>query len=189
MDRYSDEKIIEGIFQGDSKVMGYIYQRFYGKVERFLMGRGGNPEHIKDVFQEALIVIIQKVRGDGLVLRCSFSTYLFAVCKNIWMHDMRKNKYHLVEDSVLDVVSENDEVDREMEEKLRKLFEYHFEQLSEDCRELLKMHLNRASLAEIMNKFGYSSEHYTSDRKYRCKQSLFNRILKDPKYRDIIDGS
>ena len=189
MERYTDTQIIEGILHKDSKVVDFIYQRFYGKVERFLIGRGGDPEHIKDVFQEALMVIYQKVNKKGLILSCAFSTYLIAVCKNIWMHDMRKKKYHLVEDSVLDVALESEGTDREMEEKLSALYVHHFSQLSPDCRELLRLHFKGVSLTDIMKKFGYSSEHYTSDRKYRCKQSLLNRIRKDPKYKEIIHGS
>lgn len=187
MVQYTDEQIIEGISQNDRKVMDYIYDRFYGKVEGFIMGRGGNPEHIKDVFQEALYVIIKKIRKDGLTLTCTFSTYLLAVCKNIWRHDMRKNKVHLVEDSRIDAVQEEDEIDWNKEEKLLDLFNYHFAQLSEDCQKLLRLHFGKVSLTEIRQIFGYSSEHYASDRKYRCKQSLFNRIRKDPKFKEIKD--
>jgi RNA polymerase sigma factor (sigma-70 family) len=187
MEQYTDEQIIEGISQNDRKVMDYIYVRFYGKVEGFITGRGGNPEHIKDVFQEALYVIIKKVRKEGLTLTCTFSTYLLAVCKNIWMHDMRKSKVHHVEDSRLDIIQEEDEVDWNQEEKLRDLFNHHFAKLSEDCQKLLRLHFRKASLSEIQKIFGYSSEHYTSDRKYRCKQSLYNRIRKDPKFKEVTD--
>ena len=187
MEQYTDEQIIEGISNNDRKVMDYIYDRFYGKVEGFLMGRGGNPEHIKDVFQDALEAIVKKVRKEGLTLTCSFSTYLLAVCKNMWMHDIRKNKVNLVEDSKLEVVQEEDTVDWAKNEKLRNLFNHHFAQLSEDCQRLLRLHFEKVSLSEIQKIFGYSSEHYTSDRKYRCKQSLFNRIRNDPKFKEITD--
>ena len=187
MEQYTDEQIIEGIFQNNRKVMDYIYDQFYGKVEGFIMGRGGNPEHIKDVFQEALMVIIQKVRKENLKLTCTFSTYLLAVCKNIWMHDMRKSKYHLVEDSRLDSIPTENTVDWDLEEKFLDLYFHHFRQLSEDCQKLLRLHFGNVSLAEIQQIFGYSSEHYTSDRKYRCKKSLYNRIRKDPKFKEITD--
>ncbi len=188
MEAFSDARILQGILEGDRIVLDFIYQRYYGKVERFLIGRGGEPDHIRDVFQDALLVIIQKLRGDGLVLSCSFSTYLFAVCKNIWMHDMRKRRYHLAEDSVLDQATEPSDTDHAMEERMQGLFQRHFQKLSKDCRELLTMHFNRVTLADIMKKFGYSSEHYTSDRKYLCKQSLYNRIRKDHEYKEIING-
>lgn len=187
MEHYTDEQIIEGISQNDRKVMDFIYERFYGKVEGFLTGRGGNAEHIRDVFQEALYVIVKKVRNEGLTLTCAFSTYLMAVCKNIWMHDMRKSRYHLVEDSRLEMVPQEDTRDWEMEEKFLALYLHHFNQLSEDCQKLLRLHFGKVSLAEIQQIFGYSSEHYTSDRKYRCKQSLYNRIRKDPKFKEITD--
>jgi RNA polymerase sigma factor (sigma-70 family) len=189
MERYTDTQLMDGILYSDSQVINFIYKKFYGKVESFLVGKGGNPEHIKDVFQEAMFVIYKKVNDKGLILTCSFSTYLFAVCKNIWMHDLRKNRYQAVEDSSLDVLTEEAEQDEEMQDNLKALYRFHFNKLSEDCQKLLKMHFNRVPLADIQQSFGYSSEHYTSDRKYRCKQSLYKRIINDPKYKKILaDG-
>jgi RNA polymerase sigma factor (sigma-70 family) len=191
MEEYTDAGIMEGILHADRKVLDYIYRRYYEKIESFLLGKGGNPEHIKDVFQEAMIVICQKVKEGGLILTCSFSTYLFAVCKNIWMHDLRKYRVQPVEDSKLDRLSEEPEPDPDdgMQEKLKALYLHHFSKLSKDCQELLRLHFNRVPLDEIQRIFGYSSEHYTSDRKYRCKQSLYRRIMNDPQYKKILrDG-
>lgn len=187
MDPYSDAQILEGILHADRKVLDYIYRRYYDKVENFLVGKGGNPEHVKDVFQEAMIVICRKVQEKGLILTCSFSTYLFAVCKNIWMHDLRKYRYQPVEDSSLDILTEEAEQDDEMREKLKALYYYHFGKLSKDCQKLLKLHFNNVPLPEIQRIFGYSSEHYTSDRKYRCKKSLFRRIMNDPELKKILN--
>jgi RNA polymerase sigma factor (sigma-70 family) len=188
MEEYTDAGILEGILHSDSQVLDFIYRRYYEKIESFLLGKGGNPEHIKDVFQEAMIVVCQKVREGGLILTCSFSTYLFAVCKNIWMHDLRKYRYQSVEDGSLENLSEEPEGDDEMQEKLKALYLYHFSRLSEDCQELLRLHFNRVPLAEIQRIFGYSSEHYTSDRKYRCKKSLYRRIRNDPQFKKIIQN-
>jgi RNA polymerase sigma factor (sigma-70 family) len=187
MEEYTDARIIEGILNSDRKVIDYIYRKFYGKIEGFLVGKGGNPEHIKDVFQEAMYVICKKVRDQGLILTCTFSTYLFAVCKNIWMHDLRKYRYQPVEDSDLVNISEEPEPEGEMQDKLKALYKYHFSRLSKDCQKLLKLHFNRVPLAEIQRIFGYSSEHYTSDRKYRCKKSLYRRIMNDPQYKKILE--
>jgi RNA polymerase sigma factor (sigma-70 family) len=189
MVQYSDDRILEGILNADREVMDFIYRKYYAKIENFLVGKGGDPEHIKDVFQEAMIVICEKVREGGLVLTCTFSTYLFAVCKNIWMHDLRKNRYQPVEDSSLENLSEEPEPENRMKEKLKALYLHHFNQLSEDCRKLLNLHFRRTPLSEIRAILGYSSDHYTSDRKYRCKQSLYRRIKNDPEYKKILkDG-
>jgi hypothetical protein len=72
--------------------------------------------------------------------------------------------------------------------ELKKLAEYHFDKLSEDCKKVLEMHFNNRSLAEICKVMGYKDVKYTSDRKYRCKQYLFNMITNDPKYKKITDG-
>jgi RNA polymerase sigma factor (sigma-70 family) len=186
MGRFTDAQIIDGILHSDSKVLDYIYSEYYGKIESFLVGKGGNPEHVKDVFQEAMYVIYRKLVSGGFVLSCAFSTYLFAVCKNIWRHDLRKYRYRPVEDSRLEVLIEEPEQDEAMTEKLKALYRHHFSRLSEDCQKLLRLHFDRVPLAEIQRILGYSSEHYTSDRKYRCKKSLFRRIMNDPEYKKIL---
>ncbi len=101
MEQYTDEQIIEGIFQNDRKVMDYIYDQFYGKVEGFIMGRGGNPEHIKDVFQEALMVIIQKVRKENLKLKASLDTYLKSRKKGTKLGNIYFNRYFKKKDETL----------------------------------------------------------------------------------------
>jgi len=72
--------------------------------------------------------------------------------------------------------------------ELKKLVEFHLSQLSEDCKKVLELHFNQRSLAEICAIMGYKDVKYTADRKYRCKQNLFNRITNDPKYKKITDG-
>lgn len=189
MDQYTDSQILEGIRNSDGKVVDFIYRSYYGRVESFLLGKGGNPEHIRDVFQEAMYIIHRNVKQRNLTLSSSFSTYLFAVCKNVWMQDLRKYRYRPVEDGSLDILTDEPEEDHEMRDRLIELFRRHLGQLSEDCIKLLEMHFNNVPISEIQEAFGYSSEHYTSDKKYRCKQSLYRRIINDPEYKKILkDG-
>ena len=93
---------------------------FYGTI--IIMKNKGSIEDTKDVFQEAIMVLHEKVRVDiiqkdkKLVLTCKLSTYIYSVSKNIWLKRLeQQNKMpyifsgwesgnnDIVDESVLDI--------------------------------------------------------------------------------------
>jgi RNA polymerase sigma factor (sigma-70 family) len=188
MVQFSDEHIIEGIVNNDRLVLKYLYNTQFGRIRKYIMHKGGDTYIIKDIFQEALLIIYTKIRNKDLHLTCSFSTYFFAVCKNLWFHELRlRNKITTGINSSEDLVEDPEPV-QEMLPELKELVEYHFNTLSEDCKKVLELHFKHKSLTDICEIMGYKDVKYAADRKYRCKQYLFNRIINDPKYKKIKDG-
>jgi RNA polymerase sigma factor (sigma-70 family) len=188
MVQFSDEQIIKGIIESDKPVLDWLYKNQFGKIRKYIIQRGGDIGIVKDIFQEALLIIYTKIRNKDLHLTCAFSTYLFAVCRNLWFHELRMRKKISACSGPSENMVEDSEPVSEYLPELKKLVEYHFSQLSEDCKKVLEMHFNHRSLAEIRAVMGYKDVKYASDRKYRCKQYLYNRITNDPKYKKITDG-
>jgi RNA polymerase sigma factor (sigma-70 family) len=188
MAQFSDDQIIKGIVDSDQSVLKYLYQTQFGKIRKYIMHRGGDPGIIKDIFQEALLIIYTKLRNEDLHLTCSFSTYFFAICKNLWFHELRIRRKMTPDSGISENLVEDPEPISEIVPELKKLVEYHFSRLSEDCKKVLELHFNKISLAEICLIMGYKDVKYAADRKYRCKQNLFKRITNDPKYKKITDG-
>jgi RNA polymerase sigma factor (sigma-70 family) len=188
MIQFSDEQIIKGIKESDKSVLDWLYRNQFVRIRRFIFQRGGDIGIAKDVFQEALLIIFTKIRNEDLHLTCSFSTYLFAVCRNLWFHELRMRRKLSAGGGSNDNMVEESEPASEILAELKKLVKHHFSQLSKDCQKVLEMHFNRKSLAEIREVMGYKDVKYASDRKYRCKQYLFDRITNDPKYKKITDG-
>lgn len=188
MVEFSDEQIIRGIGNNNRSVLNYLYNSQFGRIRRYIMHRGGDQNIIKDIFQEALLIIYTKIRNEDLHLTCSFSTYFFAICKNLWFHELRmRNKMITGMYSSEDLVEDPEPV-QELLPELKKLVEYHFNTLSEDCKKVLELHFKHKSLADICEIMRYKDVKYAADRKYRCKQYLFNRIINDPKYKKLTDG-
>ena len=86
------------------------------------------------------------------------------------------NDYNSQELEVLDIIDYN--------EKL-KLFREKFEELSEDCKKVLRMFLNNIPIKEITQSMGYSSDQHTKNRRFRCKKSLVEKIRKSSKYKEL----
>lgn len=188
MVQFSDEQIIKGIVNSDQSVLKYLYHTQFGKIQKYILRRGGDPGIIKDIFQEALLIIFTKIRNEDLHLTCSFFTYFFAICKNLWFHELRLRRKITNEIIPSENLVEDPEPISEIVPELKKLVEYHFSKLSEDCKKVLELHFSHRSLAEICEIMGYKDVKYAADRKYRCKQNLFKRITNDPKYKRITDG-
>lgn len=188
MIQFSDEQIIKGIIESDRSVLEWLYKNQFNKIRKYIIQRGGDVGIVKDIFQEALLIIYSKIRNENFLLTCSFSTYFFAVCRNLWFHELRMRRK--ISDGAVpsEYMVEDPEPVSEILPELNKLIEYHFNLLSEDCKKVLEMHFNHRSLEEIRAAMGYKDVKYASDRKYRCKQYLFNRIINDPKYKKITDG-
>ena len=185
MKNYSDEQILNGIIKHDSRIINFVYQSYYPMIERMISNLGGDSSQAKDVFQEAIIIIYRKVTAEELSLCCKFSTYLYSICKKIFIQELKspanaKN----ARINLPDIVCEP-ESGAGLDMLVYEIFEKHFNELSESCQKILRLHFNRASIEDIRSIMGYNNAHHVMDRKYRCKRSLIKRILNDPKFKEI----
>ncbi len=188
MKKYKEQEILDGIKKHDHKIINFVYDDVLPVIENMIVNSGGSVSHAKDIFQDAMIIIYRKVRNEGLKLNCKFSTYMYSVCKNLWIQEIKygdrvlKNSIRLI-----DVVNEA-EPETEYKNAMHKIFDEHFQNLSDDCQKILNLHLSKICIEDIQKLMGYTNSHYTIDRKYRCKQSLVKRILNDPRYKDLENG-
>jgi RNA polymerase sigma factor (sigma-70 family) len=186
MDQIPDKKIIRGILEHKSLVIQTIYNECFPMVERMVINSGGDHDQAKDIFQEGWIIIYRKLSEGEFELTCKFSTYLYAVCKKVWMQERRKKNYRMKQQiSDLEVAEEPEAEPYESNNRVKNLFLRHFRQLSKDCQKILILHCNDITIDEIQKIMNYQNSHYTMDRKYRCKKSLIQRILNDPNYKSV----
>lgn len=179
----NEEKLISGILDHDREVLSEIYSECFPMVDKMVQNSGGNTDYAKDIFQEGMLLIYRQINSGKLKLCCRFSTYLYAVCKKIWSQEKRKSDYKCLRTNSLPDKVEEPEVFSDYRLTAEELFFKHFNQLSQDCRKILRMHFNKCTITQIQKSMGYDSPHYVMDRKYRCKKSLIKRIMNDPKFK------
>ena len=187
MVHYTVEAIIEGIRSSDNNVLQFVYRKHYPKIKFFVLKNCGTDDEAKDIFQDAIIIIYKKIRDGSLVLDCSFRTYLYSVCKFLWLKQLKKKNKSLETNSEgLDLIEIDDDLENLYNENERyKLYQHHFEMLNKDCQKVLKLFLKKVPLKEIAMEMGYSSEKYAKKRKYQCKEILVKSIQNDTKYNNI----
>jgi len=186
MEHISDTEIIRGILENNSRVIKYIDKECTPMVERMVINSGGDFEQAKDVLQEAWVIIINKLHAGELELTCKFSTYIYAICKKLWIQEKRKRTIRMRSlPKETNMVEESDPMLYPGSDRIRALFYKHFDLLSKDCQKILNLHLNETPIEEIQKLMNYKNSHHAMDRKYRCKKSLVNRIYNDPNYKSV----
>ena len=192
MKRYTDLQIIQGIRERDPKILKYLYDNYYSIVKLKITENNGTEADVKDVFQEAIILIYRKIDNNTLQMQSSFKNYLLTVSWYIWMREVRtkdnqsriNNYYSYVSEEFDDIGIKDEEIDRHNK---YKLYQEHFKQLSEKCREVLKLFFEKMPLKDIAHKLGLKNERSVKKRKYFCKEKLVESIKKDPRFNSYYE--
>ena len=150
-----------------------LYNDGYGMCENYILKNSGNKDDAFDCFQEAMIVVIRKVKQTDFQLQSKLSTYLFAVTRNLWLKQLRSKGNMSFADSseeMLNNIGEIEEAD-EKEEKLLAI-EKGLSALSEECRALIKeYYYKRIDLKLLADNMGYSYK-FIRVKKMRCMNKL-----------------
>ncbi len=182
-----DVEIIKGLANGNKKVIDYLYDHYFTDIFLFVKKNSGNLNDAEDVFQDALLLIYQKVIHEKVVMHNGFQIYLFVVCKHIWIRKLNRQKNYkriLNEISVSGINLENIESSIEKVEK-KKLYLDHIDLLSERCKEMIRLSESGKSLEEIAKILNIESVHYTKKVKYKCKERLIRSIKSDPRFYEL----
>lgn len=189
MINYTNEKIIEGIRFGDRKIIDYVYEDCYPTIKFLITANSGNDQDAEDIFQDALVIIYKKINNNDLVLTSSFKTFLYSVCRNLWLQklDRKAISYGLLEKDNLENLQEILQIDFEDIENVKyQIYQKHFLSLGRDCQKILRMFLKKVPLEEIAETMGFKTAKYAKTRKYMCKEKLKNKILNDPRCKQFF---
>lgn len=183
----SKEDYIEGILKNDEKLVEEIYAKNFLPIVRFVQNNSGSSEDARDIFQDALIIIFKKSQEGKLVLTSSFSTFLYAICRNLWLKKLRKKSSSEVTIPDGEEYMSDDDLDGDITKQEKfALYKQKFTLLDESCQKVLKLFFEGKSMKEIGDKLGFTLQ-YAKKRKYKCKNKLVELIQKDPIYKELID--
>jgi len=190
MIHYSDEAILEGLRLRSDYIINFIYKEFFPLIKFLVTENGGAGEDAEDIFQDGIIIIYNKISLNELRLTSSFKTYMYSVCRNLWLQKLSKRK--AIFDKLTDVEEYIDlpkDVLHEAsieETELHRIIQIHFLSLADDCQKLLRLFIKNIPLREIASMLGYKTEKYAKTRKYLCKEELKKRIATDPRSQKIL---
>lgn len=174
----SDQEILEGLKSEKrviiDKVLENLYVQNFPVIRSFISKNSGNDEDAADIFQNAIVVFYKKIRLGDLVLNCSIKTYLYSICRNLWLDELRakKKKQSLIDE--LKAVEVEASAPAELNPDGRvALIMKSIEQMGADCKKILGLfYFDRMRMKEIASEMGYANEKVAKNIKARCMKKL-----------------
>lgn len=171
----TDQEIYNGIARKDNKTFQLLYNEHIGMIINLVQKNSGSKDDARDLFQEGLIALWTNIKNEKFQLNknIKISSYLYALCRNIWISKLRKAKYTKPIDELNNIEGQTEGIE-EMEEQYNKINQLtnYLEKLNNSCQQLLKLfYYKKNSLKEIALKMNFT-EKTAKNNKYRCMKNL-----------------
>jgi RNA polymerase sigma factor (sigma-70 family) len=167
----NEQHLLRGLAQNDKKAVETIYKQNYNMVQTLVLNNSGNADDARDIFQEAMIVLYEKVKSGSFELNCLLKTYVYSVCRRLWLKRLNQlHRFSTESENVEEVVQVDDELEvHEQRNADFQLMEKAMQHLGEPCKSLLEAYyLQKKSMVEIAGNFGYTNADNAKNQKYKC---------------------
>lgn len=181
-----DNSLIEALRKGEGKAFEEVYEKYYRMASTFIQRNQGSEDDAKDIFQEMLFVLVKKLRDPDFELTAKLSTYIYSILRNLWYRRLKKRKtsnvslddegheYLLIDDDELAVKEEH--------EQKHVLMAKVFEELNEDCREIiLSSFYKKLSHEVIAEQMGYTIA-FVRVKRHRCMEGFRKKVKQHPDF-------
>lgn len=146
----------------------------YPKIKALILSSGGSKEEAEEIFNDALLLLIEKVITPDFELTSKLTTFFYGINRFLWINMLRKNKkQHTLEwqDTII-VTAEDMGYDEAKEAKLNTIEEA-LELISKKCQEIFRrFYYRKEKMTAIATTMGYSSVNSAKTQKYKCMEQL-----------------
>ena len=171
----NEQALLKGLAQNDSKAVEALYKSHFSMIQHFVTNNNGSFDDARDIFQEAMITLYEKVQMDNFTLTCQIKTYLFSICKNLWLKRLQQmGKYSAPLSAQEETISVEEDLDRfEKKDAAFAIMDRALNSLGEPCKSLLEgYYLNKKGMQELASQFGYTNADNAKNQKYKCLMRL-----------------
>ena len=171
----TDREVILGVLNNSEDTLNRLYIGYFPMVLQFILNNSGDEDDAKDVYQESIIVLYDKIKSGNFELTSKLKTYIYSVSRRIWLKKLsqqskRTNNIADFEDVLA--------VDEDMEQHEAKDLQFQnmeaaLVNLGEPCKTIIQdFYIHNLSMQDICEKFGYTNTDNAKTQKYKCLQRL-----------------
>jgi RNA polymerase sigma factor (sigma-70 family) len=167
-------EIIDDLRGENNKAFGQLYKAYFGMVNRFVTNNNGRTGDAEDIFQDTMMVLLEKLRQDNFQLTASIKTYIMAISKNLWLKRLRNVSR---ETEFTDIHGNNfyEEISISIEQEKNywdKLQNY-IHKISDHCQGLIHdIFFKEKAIEQIQQEYGYSTKHNAQNQKHKCVEQI-----------------
>lgn len=171
----SDEQaLLQGLAAADRNAIETIYRLHYKMVQALIVANNGTAEDAKDIFQEAMVVLYEKVTSGVFELNCQLKTYLYSVSRRLWLRRLQQQSRYLLSDTETEYAAVEEDTEAHTQRDLEfTLMERAINSVGEPCKRLLEaFYIHKQGMQEIAAAFGYTNADNAKNQKYKCLMRL-----------------
>jgi len=171
--------LLAGLAKNDKKAVEQIYKENYSLIQALIINNNGSADDAKDIFQEAIIVLFEKVQTGNFELHCQIRTFLYSVSRRLWLKRLLHQNRFSITDGMEETVSVEDEVEvHEQRNEEFNMMEKALGGLGEPCKSLLEaFYMEKKNMQDIASRFGYTNAENAKNQKYKCLMRLKKRFF------------
>jgi RNA polymerase sigma factor (sigma-70 family) len=171
----NEQALLKGLANNDVKAAETIYKDNFNMVQSFIINNNGSYDDAKDIFQEAMVALYEKAQDDSFVLTCKINTYIYSVCRRLWLKRFQQIvRYSGQIENLEETVAV--EEDLEIHEKRNTAFgimDKALAGLGEPCKSLLEgYYVKKQDMQTLAKEFGYTNADNAKNQKYKCLMRL-----------------
>lgn len=172
-----DRELLLGLARNDDKALATIYTENFPAILRMVLQYRGTEDDAKDLFQEAMIVLFEKVRKGEFDLYSKLKTFLYAICRHLWLKKLQTGSWQLAMPDELGEMLPADDTnitaEHQQKDEQFRVMESVMGDIGEPCKTILEdYYVRKLSMQEIAEKFGYTNSENAKNQKYKCLMRL-----------------
>jgi RNA polymerase sigma factor (sigma-70 family) len=175
--KISDDEIISGLVGSDLSVaVNALYDMFYRDIVDFVQIKGGGEEDGADIFQEAIVILIDEIREGKFRGESKIKTFLYGIARNLWLVEFRtrerrkkREENYMYAEPVIEEVKFPD--------KDSGALDILFNQIGDVCKKILiGFYYENKSMKLLLKDFDFKNEQVLRNRKNLCMKKMKNLL-------------
>jgi RNA polymerase sigma factor (sigma-70 family) len=171
----TDSEIVFGILNNSENAIKRLYVAYFPMVMQLIVNNNGTPDDAKDIYQEAIIVLYNKIKKGDFELNSKLKTFIYSVCRRLWLKRLSQmNRYGGDIHDFQEYLSVEDDVEQQGERDIQfTKMQSALQLLGEPCKTIIEdFYIHNRSMQDICESFGYTNADNAKTQKYKCLQRL-----------------
>lgn len=167
-------KLLSGNLREERESLLQIREQSFEMICVWVCKNQGRRADAKDIYQEVITNLVQKIRNGKFVQTAALKTYNFSVAKNLWYKELRKKTRNTSLDDLNQTFEcstniEQDIIRREREAKIHR----YLDRLPQKQSNVLRLYyFERKKMSEIAMILGFKNEQVAKNLKCKAMKKL-----------------